>query len=95
MSPRAAVILAAGQGTRMKSPIPKVLHRVGGRALIDHAIDLAQGLACERIVVVIGATVSVVRWGRTSSRVRTSTGRALSRCATWIGRIRRAQRAGR
>ena len=37
MTERAAVILAAGQGTRMKSPIPKVLHKVGGRALIDHA----------------------------------------------------------
>src|SRR5580698_5933614 len=50
---RAAVILAAGQGTRMKSPIPKVLHKVGGRALIDHAIDAAQGAGCERVVVVI------------------------------------------
>src|SRR5215472_5855149 len=53
MSPRAAVILAAGQGTRMKSPIPKVLHKLGGRALIDHAIDVAEGLACERIIVVL------------------------------------------
>ena len=33
-SARAAVILAAGQGTRMKSPTPKVLHAVGGRSLI-------------------------------------------------------------
>jgi bifunctional UDP-N-acetylglucosamine pyrophosphorylase/glucosamine-1-phosphate N-acetyltransferase len=61
MSPRAAVILAAGQGTRMKSPIPKVLHRVGGRALIDHAIDVAEGLGCERIVVVLGAGAPEVR----------------------------------
>jgi bifunctional UDP-N-acetylglucosamine pyrophosphorylase/glucosamine-1-phosphate N-acetyltransferase len=53
MTERAAVILAAGQGTRMKSPIPKVLHKVGGRALIDHAIDAAQGAGCSRIVVVI------------------------------------------
>jgi bifunctional UDP-N-acetylglucosamine pyrophosphorylase/glucosamine-1-phosphate N-acetyltransferase len=52
---RAAVILAAGQGTRMKSPIPKVLHRMGGRVLLDHAIDAAQALGCERIVVVAGA----------------------------------------
>ena len=51
---RAAVILAAGQGTRMKSPLPKVLHPVGGRAMLDHAIDAAQGLGCERIVVVVG-----------------------------------------
>ena len=39
---RAAVILAAGQGTRMRSPTPKVLHRVGGRTMIDCAIDVAQ-----------------------------------------------------
>ncbi|MDP8916341.1 MAG: bifunctional UDP-N-acetylglucosamine diphosphorylase/glucosamine-1-phosphate N-acetyltransferase GlmU [Pseudomonadota bacterium] len=53
-APRAAVILAAGQGTRMRSPLPKVLHPVGGRAMLDHAIDLAEGLGCERIVVVVG-----------------------------------------
>ncbi len=52
---RAAVILAAGQGTRMKSPTPKVLHRIGGRTLLDHAIDAAEGLGCERVVVVVGA----------------------------------------
>ena len=51
---RAAIILAAGQGTRMKSPLPKVLHPVGQRAMLDHAIDAAQGLGCERIVVVVG-----------------------------------------
>jgi bifunctional UDP-N-acetylglucosamine pyrophosphorylase / glucosamine-1-phosphate N-acetyltransferase len=61
MSPRAAVILAAGQGTRMKSPIPKVLHRLGGRALIDHAIDVAEALGCARIVVVLGAGAPEVR----------------------------------
>lgn len=53
--PRAAVILAAGQGTRMKSPTPKVLHKLAGRTLLDHAIDAAEGLGCERIVVVVGA----------------------------------------
>ena len=42
--PRAAVILAAGQGTRMKSPHPKVLHRIGGRAMLDLAIDAAEGV---------------------------------------------------
>jgi bifunctional UDP-N-acetylglucosamine pyrophosphorylase/glucosamine-1-phosphate N-acetyltransferase len=55
MTSRAAVILAAGQGTRMKSPTPKVLHKVAGRTLVDHAIDTAQDLGCERIVVVVGA----------------------------------------
>jgi bifunctional UDP-N-acetylglucosamine pyrophosphorylase/glucosamine-1-phosphate N-acetyltransferase len=55
MQDRAAVILAAGQGTRMKSPTPKVLHRVGGRTMLDRAIDTAQALGCVRIVVVVGA----------------------------------------
>lgn len=55
LRPRAAVILAAGQGTRMKSPTPKVLHRLAGRTLLDHAIDAAEGLGCERIIVVVGA----------------------------------------
>ena len=53
--PRAAVILAAGKGERMKSPMPKVLHKVGGRAMLDHAIDTALALGCERVVVVAGA----------------------------------------
>ena len=55
MTARAAVILAAGQGTRMKSPLAKVLHKVAGRSLIDRAIDAAEGLGCQRIVVVVGA----------------------------------------
>jgi bifunctional UDP-N-acetylglucosamine pyrophosphorylase/glucosamine-1-phosphate N-acetyltransferase len=54
MTARAAVILAAGQGTRMRSPTPKVLHLLSGRTLLDHAIDAAEGLGCERIVVVAG-----------------------------------------
>jgi len=54
MTKRAAVIMAAGQGTRMKSPLPKVLHRVGGRTMLDRAIDAAQGAGCEQIVVVCG-----------------------------------------
>ena len=61
MPARAAVILAAGQGTRMKSPLPKVLHRVGQRAMLDHAIDAAEALGCERIVVVVGSHSPEVR----------------------------------
>ena len=52
---RAAVILAAGQGTRMRSPTPKVLHKVGGRAMLDHAMDAAHAAGCDRMVVVVGA----------------------------------------
>ena len=55
MTRRAAVILAAGQGTRMKSPTPKVLHKIAGRAMLDLAIDAAHELGCHRIVVVVGA----------------------------------------
>src|SRR5258708_20250291 len=55
LRPRAAVILAAGKGERMKSPVPKVLHPVGGRTMLDHAIDTALDLGCERVVVVAGA----------------------------------------
>ena len=54
MTARAAIILAAGQGTRMRSPTPKVLHKVGGRTLLDRAIDAAQALGCERVIVVAG-----------------------------------------
>jgi bifunctional UDP-N-acetylglucosamine pyrophosphorylase/glucosamine-1-phosphate N-acetyltransferase len=61
MTARAAVILAAGQGTRMKSPLPKVLHKVGGRTLLDRVIDTVEATGCERIVVVVGAGASAVR----------------------------------
>jgi bifunctional UDP-N-acetylglucosamine pyrophosphorylase/glucosamine-1-phosphate N-acetyltransferase len=54
MTARAAIILAAGQGTRMRSPMPKVLHKVAGRTLLDRAIDAAQALGCERVIVVAG-----------------------------------------
>ncbi|PQA89650.1 bifunctional UDP-N-acetylglucosamine diphosphorylase/glucosamine-1-phosphate N-acetyltransferase GlmU [Hyphococcus luteus] len=50
----AAVILAAGHGTRMKSALPKVMHEIGGRAMIAHVIDGAAALAPERMAVVIG-----------------------------------------
>jgi len=48
------VVLAAGEGTRMKSSIPKVLHQVGGRALVHHAVLAAEGLEPEHLVVVVG-----------------------------------------
>jgi len=60
MTARAAVILAAGQGTRMKSALPKVLHKVGGRPMLDWVIDVAQDLGCERIVVVVAANAEAV-----------------------------------
>ena len=55
MIERAAIILAAGQGTRMKSSLPKVLHKVGGRTMLDWSIDLARRVGCTRILVVVSA----------------------------------------
>ena len=50
----AVVVLAAGQGKRMHSDTPKVLHRLGGRALLSHVLDAARALAPQQIVVVYG-----------------------------------------
>ncbi|MDE3198468.1 MAG: bifunctional UDP-N-acetylglucosamine diphosphorylase/glucosamine-1-phosphate N-acetyltransferase GlmU [Acidobacteriota bacterium] len=50
-----AVILAAGQGTRMKSNMAKVLHKAGGKTLVEHVIAAAQGIVpAERVFVVVG-----------------------------------------
>jgi len=50
----AAIVLAAGQGTRMRSRIPKVLHPLAGRTLIDHVLDALSVAGIERPVVVTG-----------------------------------------
>ena len=50
----AVVVLAAGEGTRMKSRTPKVLHTLCGRSLLGHAIAAANDLEPERLVVVVG-----------------------------------------
>lgn len=49
----AVVILAAGQGTRMKSALPKVLHRICGRSLISHVLDTAAGLQPDTVLAVV------------------------------------------
>ncbi|VTU22713.1 Bifunctional protein GlmU [Variovorax sp. PBS-H4] len=48
------VIMAAGKGTRMKSSLPKVLHRLGGRALVAHVVDTAARIGARKVVVVTG-----------------------------------------
>ncbi len=48
------VIMAAGKGTRMKSSLPKVLHRLGGRALVAHVVDTARRIGARHVVVVTG-----------------------------------------
>ncbi len=61
-APLTIVILAAGLGTRMKSRKAKVLHRAGGRALIEHVVHTALSLtSAERIAVVVGHQAEEVR----------------------------------
>lgn len=53
MSRTACVILAAGESTRMKSRVPKVLHRLAGRPMVEHVLASARALAPERTVLVV------------------------------------------
>ncbi len=54
------LILAAGKGTRMRSKLPKVLHKVGGKAMLQHVIDAAKRAGSQREVVVIGSGAQLV-----------------------------------
>jgi len=55
------IILAAGQGTRMRSSLPKVLHPLGGRPLLRHVVDTVQGLGAADVHAVIGHGAERVR----------------------------------
>ncbi|MBE7366388.1 bifunctional UDP-N-acetylglucosamine diphosphorylase/glucosamine-1-phosphate N-acetyltransferase GlmU [Ramlibacter pallidus] len=62
------VVMAAGKGTRMKSRTPKVLHRLGGRPLIQHVMDTAQALQARRTIVITGhGADGVEAWLRESA----------------------------
>jgi bifunctional UDP-N-acetylglucosamine pyrophosphorylase/glucosamine-1-phosphate N-acetyltransferase len=54
------VIMAAGKGTRMKSRLPKVLHRLGGRALLSHVVHMARQMGARSIIIVTGHGADVV-----------------------------------
>lgn len=54
MSTLKAVILAAGKGTRMKSDLPKVLHTIDGKCLVDYVIDAARDAGAEEVCLVVG-----------------------------------------
>ena len=54
MSDLISIILAAGKGTRMKSSLPKVLHEVGGKPMVQHVLDAAKEAGSKRNVIVIG-----------------------------------------
>ncbi|WP_373293098.1 bifunctional UDP-N-acetylglucosamine diphosphorylase/glucosamine-1-phosphate N-acetyltransferase GlmU [Micromonospora sonchi] len=59
--PRTVVVLAAGEGKRMKSSLPKVLHPLLGRTLLGHALGAAEPLAAQRTMVVVGHGADQVR----------------------------------
>ena len=54
MSDLLAIILAAGKGTRMKSALPKVLHSIGGKTMVEHVLTAAHMAGAKRKVVVVG-----------------------------------------
>jgi len=51
--PAAVIVLAAGEGTRMRSATPKVLHAIGGRTLLGHAVAAARGVDPQHLVIVV------------------------------------------
>ena len=55
------VVLAAGQGTRMKSALPKVLHGVAGRALVEHVLDTAATITPESTTLIVGHGADAVK----------------------------------
>ena len=55
-----AVILAAGKGTRMRSKYPKVLHKVGGKPMLQHVIDAATLAGCDEKVIIVGHEAELV-----------------------------------
>ncbi len=59
--PAVAVVLAAGQGTRMRSTRPKVVHEVAGRPMVGHVVRAARGAGVRDVIVVVGAGEPAVR----------------------------------
>lgn len=55
-----AVILAAGKGTRMRSKLPKVLHKVGGKAMLQHVLDAADAAGAAEKIVIVGHGAELV-----------------------------------
>ena len=83
------ILLAAGQGTRMKSALPKVLHPVCGTPAVHHAYQAALGLSPDRVVVVVGHAAGDVRAAFAGFDVQfveqtelLGTGDAVRRCAS-------------
>ncbi len=61
MAAPVAIVLAAGKGTRMKSDLPKVLHEVLGKSMVEHVFDAVRGAGVQRIICVIGHKADLMR----------------------------------
>ncbi|MDX9745190.1 MAG: NTP transferase domain-containing protein [Syntrophales bacterium] len=59
--PLKTLILAAGKGSRMGSDLPKVLHQIGGRPILDYVVRLAREVGTEEVVVIVGHRGDLVR----------------------------------
>ena len=82
------IVLAAGQGTRMRSALPKVLHEAAGRPLLEHVLRAARSLAPAEVLVVVGHGADAVRArfadagvAFVDQREQRGTGDAVARCA--------------
>ena len=64
------VIMAAGKGTRMKSALPKVLHRIAGRSLLQHVLDAAAGLQAAQTLIITGHGAEQVEAATATSGAR-------------------------
>lgn len=81
-TPIAAIVLAAGKGTRMKSAVPKVLHKVAGRPMLGHVLEAVGALEPARVAVVVGPDMADVAraadpWPTVLQPARNGTGDAV------------------
>ena len=60
LPPLLTIVLAAGKGTRMKSRVPKVLHRIGGLSMLGHVLATARAAGSARVAVVVGPDMDAV-----------------------------------
>jgi bifunctional UDP-N-acetylglucosamine pyrophosphorylase/glucosamine-1-phosphate N-acetyltransferase len=87
--PLSIIILAAGQGTRMKSSRPKVMHTLAGKPLLQHVVDAGAALGPDQIIVVVGHHSEQVRelmqdqnLSFVEQREQLGTGHAVAQCLT-------------
>ncbi|WP_196139817.1 bifunctional UDP-N-acetylglucosamine diphosphorylase/glucosamine-1-phosphate N-acetyltransferase GlmU [Aliikangiella sp. G2MR2-5] len=66
------IILAAGKGSRMKSKLPKVLHKLSGKALVQHVIDNCQSMGAKHCHLVVGHGAEMVKSGVSGEAVELS-----------------------